>query len=144
MRAHPNRRSSTDIAPRDRYAEITAQVIVALETTPHWVLDPASPQAGDPGPLTIHEVADAPIRWSVCVILGRPGHQRPDGQLAQLLDKDDIAGGPLTAAAPKMRSTLQALVQWARHMGEWEASCWREAERVLAEAAGAQAPTGEP
>lgn len=41
-------------------------------TTSQWGLDPASPEAGDPGPLTIRDVADAPIRWSVCVIPRKP------------------------------------------------------------------------
>lgn len=113
-------------------------------TTPHWVLDPTSPQAGDPGPLTIRDVEDAPIRWSVCVIPQCPGHQKPDGQVVRLLDDYDIAAARLIVVAPRMRSTLKALVQWARHMGGWDASCWREAERVLAEAAGAQTPTADP
>lgn len=113
-------------------------------TTPHWVLEPASPQAGDPGPLTSRDVEDAPIRWSVCVIPGSLSQQKPDGQVVQLLDEDDIAAARLIAAAPKMRSALEALVQWARYTGEWDAPCWREAEQVLAEAAGTQAPAEEP
>ena len=55
-------------------------------TTPHWILDPACPEAGE----------------------------------------------------------HQALVQWAGRMGGWGAPCWRQAETVLAEAAGASAPTDEP
>ncbi len=113
-------------------------------TTPHWVLDPASPQAGDPGPLTIRDVEDAPVRWPVCVIPGSLGHQRPDGQFVQLIDEDDIAAARLIAAAPKTRSALVALLQWARQTGGWEAPCWREAEQALAEAAGTQAPAEQP
>ena len=109
-------------------------------TTPRWTLEPATPQAGDPGPLIIKDVEDAPIRWSVCVIPGSLGHQRPGGDLVQLLDEDDIAAARLIAAAPTMRSLLQALVQWARDTGGWDAPCWRDAERVLLELAGTQAP----
>ena len=94
-------------------------------TTPRWTLEPATPQAGDPGPLIIKDVEDAPIRWSVCVIPGSLGHQRPGGDLVQLLDEDDIAAARLIAAAPTMRSLLQALVQWARDTGGWDAPCWR-------------------
>ena len=34
--------------------------------------------------------------------------------------------------------------EWAGRMGGWDAPCWRRAETVLAEAAGAPAPTDEP
>lgn len=113
-------------------------------TPPHWVLEPASPQARDPGPLTIRDFEEAPIRWSVCVIPGNLGHRMPDGRSVQLLDEDDISAARLIAAAPKIRSVLQSLVQWAQQMGGWDAPCWQEAEHVLAEVADLQAPTEEP
>jgi len=111
---------------------------------PHWVLEPAAPQPGDPGPLTIRDVDDTPIHWTACVIPGSLGHQKPEGDLGQLLHRDDIAAARLIVAAPALRHVLQALVQWARYTGEWEAPCWRKAERVLTEAGGLPPPPGKP
>ena len=112
-------------------------------TTPYWVLDPPSPQTGEPGPITVRAIEEAPPRWAVCVIPGSLGRQMPNGEIVQLLDEDDIAAARLIATAPKMRGALQALVQWARYAGGWDAPCWQEAERVLAEAGNAQAPADD-
>jgi hypothetical protein len=58
-------------------------------------------------------------------------------------DNDAMAKTRLSAAAPRLRDALAALVEWDRGMGGWEAPCWREAETLLAEVAGVQAPGGE-
>ncbi len=115
-----------------------------MPATARWVLDPACPRAGDRGPPAIRGVEEAPIRRSVRVIRESLGQQTPDETVVQLLDEDGIAAASLIAAAPKMRDALQALVQWARHTGGWDAFCWREAERVLAAAAGTQVPAEAP
>ena len=113
-------------------------------TAPRWMLEPASPHAGNPGPLTIRDVDDAPIRRPVCVIPAGSNLQTPGGQFVQLIDEDDLPAARLIVGAPKMRSALQALVQCARHTGGWDAPCWREAEQMLEAAAGIQAPAEKP
>ena len=112
-------------------------------TIPHWVLDPASPQTGEAGPITIRAIEKAPTDWPACAIPGSLGLRMPNGEIVQRLEEDDIAAARLIATAPKMRGALQALVQWARYTGGWDALCWQEVERVLAEAGNAQAPAGE-
>ena len=109
-------------------------------TIPHWVLDPASPQTGEAGPITICAIEEAPTD---CAIPGSLGRRMTNGEIVRRPEEDDIAAARLIAAAPKMRDALQALVQWARYPGGWDAPCWQEAERVLAEAGNAQAPAGE-
>jgi hypothetical protein len=113
-------------------------------TTPQWVLIPASPQPGEPGPITIRNTEDAPTHWPVCVIPGSLGQRSPGGEVVRLFDEDDIAAAKLIAIAPEMHRALQALVRWAGYTGGWDAPCWQEAERVLAEAEAAQSLTGEP
>jgi hypothetical protein len=39
---------------------------------------------------------------------------------------------------------LQALVRWAGYTGGWDAPCWEDAERVLADASGAPSHKGTP
>jgi hypothetical protein len=115
-----------------------------MPTTPHWVLDPAFPQPGEPGSITIRNTEDAPTRWPVCVIPGSLGQRSPGGEVVRLLDEDDIAAAKLISIAPEMHRALQALVGWAGYTGGWDAPCWQEAERVLAEMEAAQSLTGEP
>ena len=67
------------------------------------------------------------------MIPGSLGHQRPGGDLVQLLDEDDIAAARLIAAAPTMRSVLQALVQWARHTGGGGVSAMRNFKPLFCE-----------
>ena len=107
-------------------------------------MSPAEAQPGDARSLLILDPSNGLDGSAVYIIRGRAGQQTPDRHFVQLLDEDDIAHARLTIAAPKMRSTLWALVQWARYTGGWDAPCWREAEGLLAEVAGAQAPTEEP
>jgi hypothetical protein len=113
-------------------------------TTPHWVLDPTSPKPGEPGPITVRNTEDAPTHWPVCVIPGSLGQRSPEGEIIQLLDEDDIATAKLIAIAPQMHRTLQALVRWAGYTGGWDAPCWEDAERVLADASGAPSHKGTP
>jgi hypothetical protein len=113
-------------------------------TTPHRVLDPESPQPGEPGPITIRNTEDAPTHWPVCVIPGSLGQRSPGGEVVQLLDEDDIAAAKLIAIAPQMHRALQALVRWAGYTGGWDAPCWEDAERVLADARRAPSHKGAP
>ena len=72
-------------------------------TIPHWVLDPASPQTGEAGPITIRAIEEAPTDWPVCAIPGSLGRRMTNGEIVQRLEEDDIAAARLIATAPKMQ-----------------------------------------
>ena len=43
---------------------------------------------------------------------------------------------PMLAVAPDMREALRDLLEWAEHMGGWDAPAWVRARAVYAKAAG--------
>ena len=97
-----------------------------------WEMSPADPQAGDPGPLRIFDSGDGPDGRAVCILPGNLARQAPDNTLDRVLDDQDLANATAIMLVPRMREVLEELVQWATHMGGWDAACWRSAEDVVA------------
>ena len=97
-----------------------------------WEMSPADAQAGDPGPLRIFDPGDGPEGRAVCILPGSPARQAQDSTLQRVLDDQDLANATAIMLVPRMREVLAELVQWATHMGGWDAPCWRSAEDVVA------------
>ena len=97
-----------------------------------WEMSPADAQAGDPGPLRIFDLGDGPEGRAVCILPGSLGRQAQDSTLQRVLDDQDLANATAIMLVPRMREVLAELVQWAAHVGGWDAACWRSAEDVVA------------
>jgi hypothetical protein len=95
-------------------------------------MSPADAQAGDPGPLRIFDPADGPERRAVCILPGNLARQPQDNTIGRVLDDQDLANATAIMLVPRMGEVLTELVQWAAHMGGWDAACWRTAEDVVA------------
>ncbi len=93
-----------------------------------WEMSPAGAQAGDPGPLRILDPGDGPEGRAVCILPGSLARQAQDSTLQRVLDDQDLANATAIMLVPRMREVLADLVQWAAHMGGWDAACWRSAE----------------
>ena len=97
-----------------------------------WEMSPGNVQAGDAGPLLIFDPSDGPERRTVCILPGKLARQAQDSALHRVLDDRDLANATAIMLVPRMGEVLAELVQWATHMGGWDASCWRSAEDVVA------------
>ena len=97
-----------------------------------WELSPRNVQAGDAGPLLIVDPSDGPEGRAVCILPGSPARQAQDSTLQRVLDEQDLANATAIMLVPRMREVLAELVQWATHMGGWDAACWRSAEDIVA------------
>jgi hypothetical protein len=97
-----------------------------------WEMSPADAQAGDPGPLRIFDSGDGPDGRAVCILPGSLARQARDSTLQRVLDDHDLANATAIMLVPRMREVLAELVQWAAHMGGWDAACWRSAEDIVA------------
>lgn len=60
-----------------------------------------------------------------------------------LSSRDALADSMLIQAAPAMLDVLRRLRSWEERMGGWEASCWEDARRVLAQIEGPEEPVTE-
>lgn len=98
---------------------------------PSWSIDPVLSVAGLEGPLRVLDRGDGPHGRSVCVIPGHLGSQATPDRLVRLLDERDVENARLIGAAPKFRTVLAGLVEWAARTGGWEARCWQEAHTLL-------------
>ncbi len=97
-----------------------------------WGMSPVNVQAGDAGPLLVFDPSDGPEGRMVCILPGNLAPQAPDNTLERVLDDQDLANATAIMLVPRMREVLAELVQWATHMGGWDAECWRSAEDVVA------------
>ncbi len=97
-----------------------------------WEMSPPDAQAGDPGPLRIFDPGDGREGRAVCILPGSLARQAQDSTLQRVLDDQDLANATAIMLVPRMREALAELVQWATHMGGWDAECWRSAEDVVA------------
>jgi hypothetical protein len=97
-----------------------------------WEISPAGAQPGDAGPLRIFDPGDGSEGRAVCILPGSLARQAQDSTLQRLLDDQDLANATAIMLVPRMRDVLADLVQWAAHMGGWDAACWRSAEDIVA------------
>ncbi len=97
-----------------------------------WEMSPADAQAGDPGPLRIFDSGGGPEGRTVCILPESLARQARDSTLQRVLDDHELANATAIMLLPRMREVLAELVQWAAHMGGWDAACWRSAEDVVA------------
>jgi hypothetical protein len=97
-----------------------------------WEMSPGNVQAGDAGPLLIFDPLDGPKGRAVCILPGSLARQARDSTLQRVLDDQDLANAIAIMLVPRMREVLAELMQWATHMGGWDAACWRSAEDLVA------------
>ena len=97
-----------------------------------WEMSPADAQAGDSGPLRIFDPGDGPEGRAVCILPGSLARRAQDSTLQRVLDDHDLANATAIMLVPRTREVLAELVQWAAHMGGWDAACWSSAEDVAA------------
>lgn len=102
-----------------------------MRTTAAWDLSAPAAEAGDQGPLRIIDREDDPEGRTVCLIPGHLPRRIGDATFARLLDEKDLANAAMILALPLLHCALCELVEWAGHMGGWDAPCWRAAETLL-------------
>lgn len=82
-----------------------------------WSIDRVRLRAGTRGPVQVIDREDGPSGRIVCVIPGHLVWQASPGNVAYLLDEEDIANARLIRAAPQLRAALAALIEWSAMMG---------------------------
>jgi hypothetical protein len=82
--------------------------------------------------LRIFDPGDGPEGRAVCILPRSLARQAQDSALQRLLDDQDLGNATAIMLVPRMREVLADLLQWAAHMGGWDAACWRSAEDVVA------------
>lgn len=96
-----------------------------------WIIDRVRLRAGERGPAQVIDREDGPSGRIVCVTPGHLVWQASPGNVAYLLDEEDITNVRLIRAAPQLRAVLAALVEWSAVMGGWDARPWQDAHALL-------------